>query len=354
MKRYGNLYGAIVSFENLWHAARRAQRGKRYRGDVLTFNFDLETCIWALKDSLTAKSWKPGDYKTFVIFEPKRRLISAAPYTDRVVHHALCNIVAPLFERQFIPSVYANREGFGTHAALDHFRHCTQRVKYTHCLRADIQKYFPSVDHVLLKERIERTIKCNDTLWLANTILDGSNAQEPVEHYFAGDDLLTLATRRIGLPIGNLTSQLWANVYLRGVDHAMAARYGGCRYLRYVDDFALFSNDISELAGARAFLEHELTGLRLKLHSAKTAIHRLTDGVNFLGFRFFPDHVRVRQENLRRARRRLREMAALYGTGDLSAVEIRNSIQSWHAHIRYGDTFRISEKILNGLVFSRA
>lgn len=354
MKRYGDLYSAIVSFENLWLAARRAQRGKRYRDDVLSFNYNIEARIWSLKETLTKKTWLPGPYKTFIILEPKRRLISAAPYEDRVVHHALCNIIGPLFEKRFLPSTYANRTGLGTHAALGHFRHCAQQKKYAFCLRADIEKYFPSIDHALLKESIRRTIKCVGTLWLTNAILDGSNAQEPVEQYFEGDDLLTSATRRAGLPIGNLSSQLWSNVYLDVVDHAMASRYGGRRYLRYVDDFALFSNDVIELREAKAFLEQKLTALRLKLHPSKTAIHRMSEGVNFLGFRFFPERVRIRQENLRRARRRLRGIAKSYCNGNISVPEVRNSIQSWLAHIRYGDTFQITDKVLNGLVFSRA
>ena len=351
MRRIGNLYPAICTFENVLVAARKAQCCKRYRADVLSFNHDLEINLLGIQEELAARTYRPGPYKTFVIYEPKRRLISAAPYRDRVVHHALCNIVGPLFDARFIAACYANRRGKGTHKALDHFRILARRYRY--CLHADIEKYFPSMDHAVLKEAIRRKIKCRDTLWLIDTILDNSNEQEPVGRYFEGDDLLTPCVRRHGLPIGNLTSQLWANVYLDGVDHAMAAEFGG-RYLRYVDDIALFSDDRGELEDARAHLAEALTFIRLCLHPVKTAIMDVRNGVNFLGFRFFPDRIRLRQENLRRARRRMKALQAAYHHGVIAWDDVRNSVQSWNAHAAYGDTWRLRERVFSALPFVRA
>jgi len=321
---------------------------------VLAFNHALESNLIELHEALRAGHWRPGGYKTFVIYEPKRRLISAAPYADRVVHHAMCNVIGPLFERRMIPSTYANRKGLGVHKALDHFRRCAQRTRYRYCLRADVQKYFPSMDHALLKACIRRTIKCPETLQVLDWIIDGSNAQEPVDAFFPGDELLTPGLRRVGLPIGNLTSQLWANVYLDGVDHAMTAAYGGRRYVRYVDDIALFGNDPDELIEARGYLEQLLAAQRLKLHPRKTAILPVRGGINFLGFRFFPEKVRVRQDNLRRARRRLRGLMQDYARDRVGAGEVSNSVRSWIAHARYADSYRIRKNVLDAVVFARA
>jgi retron-type reverse transcriptase len=210
MKRYGNLYPQIITFDNLYLAARKAQLGKRFRDNILDFNYNLEGELIKLQQELTAKTYQPGNYRTFHIRDPKSRLISAAPYRDRVVHHGLCNIIVPIFERTFIRDSYANRVGFGTHRALRRFIEFFRRSRYV--LQCDIKKYFPSIDHQILKRQIRRKIKCPDTLWLIDTIIDNSNEQEPVIEYFPGDDLLTPLQRRKGIPIGNLTSQFWSNV----------------------------------------------------------------------------------------------------------------------------------------------
>jgi len=351
MKRFGNLFPRIVAFDNLFAAARRAQSGKRFRHDVLAFNYAIEDNLLALQRDLASKKYRPGDYRSFVILEPKRRYISAAPYRDRVAHHALCNIIEPIFDATFNDSSYANRVGKGTHRALNHFvRNARQ---YAYCLRADVEKFFPSIDHAILKERFRAKIKCRDTLWLMDAILDNSNEQEPVKQYIPDDNLLTGVERRHRLPIGNLTSQLWANLYLNAVDHRMAARFGGRRYLRYVDDIAVFSGSREELVEAREMLRQSLTEVRLKLHPVKTGILRMRDGVDFLGFRIFPDRIRLRQENLRRTRRRLRSMAELYRLDKLDFDYVNHSIRSWVSHAAYGDTWRIRERIFNGLVFGR-
>ncbi|MGB3292211.1 MAG: RNA-directed DNA polymerase [Phormidesmis sp.] len=253
MKRYGNLWPQIINFENLWWAARKAERGKRYRENVLDFNFNFEENLIQLQSELIAKTYQPGPYKTFKIIDPKPRIISAAPYRDRVVHHALCNIITPLFENGFIADSYANRVGFGTHRALAKFVELARSHRYV--LQCDVRKYFPSIDHEILKALIRRKLKCQDTLWLIDTIIDGSNEQETVLQYFPGDIMLTPAMRRRGLPIGNLTSQFFANVYLNGFDHFVKEQLRVKCYIRYVDDFVLLSDD-------RAFLQAAVSKLK--------------------------------------------------------------------------------------------
>jgi RNA-directed DNA polymerase len=175
MKRYGNLWPQIIDFENLLQASRLAQRGKRYRPNVLDFNYNLDRELLRLQRELSEKSYKPGKYRTFDIYDPKPRMISAAPYRDRVVHHALCSIIMPSLERTLIADTYANRTGYGTHRALQRFIHFTRTSRYV--LQCDIRKYFPSIDLTILKTLFRRKIKCPDTLWLIDTIIDGSNAQ---------------------------------------------------------------------------------------------------------------------------------------------------------------------------------
>ncbi|MEM6838614.1 MAG: RNA-directed DNA polymerase [Cyanobacteria bacterium P01_C01_bin.120] len=349
MKRYGNLWPTITDFENLLQAAKQAQRGKRFRSNVLAFNFRLEHELFALQTELLDQTYQPGGYRTFEIWDPKPRRISAAPYRDRVIHHALCNVIVPPLERTLITTTYANRLGYGTHRALKQFTQWARR--YSYCLQCDIQKYFPSIDHSLLQGLIRRRIKCPKTLWLIDLIIDASNEQEPVIEYFPGDDLLTPVLRRKGLPIGNLTSQFFANLYLSPFDHFAKRELKLKHYLRYVDDFAAFSDNRQELADARVAMEEHLATLRLKMHPLKSQLFETCHGANFVGFRVLPDRIRVRNDNLRRARKRMRQLQADYAAGEISLEPLIQRLQSWEAHLLHGDTYRLRRNIFDTTVF---
>lgn len=351
MKRYGNLYPQITDFQNIWLASQKAQKGKRFRDNVLQFNYNLESELLDIQQSLIQQTYQPGEYRTFYIKEPKLRMISAAPYEDRVVHHALCNIINPIFERTFIGDSYANRVGYGTHRALKRFTQFLRSSRYI--LQCDIQKYFPSIDHEILKTLIRRKIKGSDTLWLIDSIIDNSNEQLPVFHYFQDDHLFTPLDRRQGLPIGNLTSQFFANVYLNGLDHFVKETLKIRKYLRYVDDFALFADDWQCLADARKAIEDYLSQLRLKIHPIKSQLFATKQGANFVGFRIFPHYIRVRNENLRRARRRLKKLQIDFAQGQIKWEKVLQSLQSWQAHLAHGDTWQLQQKIFNTLVWSR-
>ncbi len=351
MKRHGNLWPQVTDFANLIRAARQAQRGKRSREYVQVFNYHLEANLIQLQEELETKTYQPGAYRTFHIVEPKRRMISAAPYRDRVVHHALCNVIVPLFEKTFIADSYANRRGLGTHRARRRFVSFARSSRYV--LQCDVKKYFPSIDHAILKQLVRRKIKCADTLWLLETLIDASNEQEPVLDYFPGDDLRTPFLRKRGLPIGNLTSQFFANVYLNPFDHFVKETLRVPKYLRYVDDFALFSDDQEFLSDARTAIETRLAALRVKIHPIKSQLFETRHGANFLGFRVFPTQMRVRAENLRRARRRLRRMRAAYQTGALTLVQVTQSLRSWIAHLEHGDTWQLRERVFTDLAFVR-
>jgi retron-type reverse transcriptase len=341
MKRYGNLWPQITSFENLLNAARQAQRGKRYRGNVLAFNHNLEAELFRLQRELTTFTYQPGPYRGFRIFEPKPRLISAAPYRDRIVHHALCNVIVPPLERTFIPTSYANRKGYGTHRALQQFTALARSHRYV--LQCDIRKYFPSIDHEILKSIVQRKIKCPETLWLLDCIIDSSNPQEPMNEYFPGDTLFTPYDRRRGLPIGNLTSQFLANCYLNRVDHFVIDRLRISDYVRYVDDFALFSDDRAQLVAARVAIESQLAQLRLRVHPIKSQLSETRIGASFVGFRVLPDRIRIRNDSIRRSRQRLKKLRFCCAEGLLESDRGVRSFSSWMAHLDHGDTWRLQQ-----------
>src|SRR5262245_19245359 len=171
MKRPGDLWEDVLSFEALLRAAEQACKGKRFRPDVAAFHFNLEHELWTLHEELSTKTYRPGAYRTFLIYEPKLRQISAAPYRDRVVHHALVNVLEPVYERTFVHDSYACRKGKGTHAAVRRCQQFARRFRYV--LKADVQKFFPSLDHEILKALVARKIKDRDVLWLVGLIIDG-------------------------------------------------------------------------------------------------------------------------------------------------------------------------------------
>jgi RNA-directed DNA polymerase len=304
-KRHRDLFGGIASFPALHAAARCAIRGKRAKPGAAAFMARLEAELLRLERSLQAGIWRPGRYVEIAIRDPKPRLVSAAPFPDRVVHHALCAVIGPIFEQGFIHDSYANRLGKGTHRAVARYERC--RDRFRHVLRCDIYRYFPAIDHVILKQDLRRRIACQRTLWLTDTIIDGSNPQEPVNLYYPGDDLLTPFERRRGLPIGNLTSQLFANIHLDGLDHFVKEVLRAKGYLRYVDDFALFHDDAGQLAAWRERIGAYLAQRRLSLHPHKTGIQPCAEPAEFLGFVLLPDgRRRLPEDNVRRFRNRLR------------------------------------------------
>lgn len=359
MKRYGYLWADITAFENLWQAAKQAQRGKRFRPNVLAFNHEIEKNLLILQAELQTHTYQPGDYRTFEIIDPKPRLISAAPYRDRVVHHALCNVIVPLLERSFIDDSYANRLGYGTHRALRRAVQFTQSRRYV--LQCDIRKYFPSIDRTILKQQLRRRIKCPDTLWLIDTIIDNGSPQSDEVVYFPGDTLLTPLERQAGLPIGNLTSQFFANVYLNGFDHFVKEHLHIRNYLRYVDDFLLFADDRQLLADAKATIVNYLQSLRLQLHPIKSQLFETSVGINFVGFRILPKgkgfpkdiYIRVRNDNLRRSRLRLKQLQQDYATRQIDLPALVQRLRSWEAHLMHGDTHRLRRHIFDETVFQR-
>jgi retron-type reverse transcriptase len=350
MKRFNNLFSKVTAFDNLLLASKKAQKGKKNVDSVARFHFSLENNLFKLQRELRSKSYRPGKYQTFYIFDPKKRMISAAPYRDRVVHHALCNIVEPIFEKVFIYDTYANRKGKGTHKAIERYQRYAQKFPYV--LKCDIRKFFPSLDHKMLKEEIRRKIKCKDTLWLIDLIIDHSNLQEEHLVWFSGDTLFTPMERRKGLPIGNLTSQFWGNVYLNRFDHFIKEELRVPGYIRYVDDFVLFGKNKEQLSQWKNDLTQYLEQLRLIPHPNKTQIHKTKDGIPFLGFQVFPHYRYVKKQKVKRYRRYLKRNLELKAKGELGPDKLEHQLNAWLGHIRFGQSQRLEHTIFWYLVDS--
>ncbi|MGQ0628545.1 MAG: reverse transcriptase domain-containing protein, partial [Phycisphaerales bacterium] len=270
MKRVAGLFEQVVEWENLVLATRKAARGKGASASVQRFGFAREIELVRLAVELSAGTYRPGPFRTHYIALPKRRLISAAPFADRVVHHAIMNVLEPVLDARMHPSSFACRKGKGTGAAS----RCLQRFMarapfFAHC---DIVRYFPSIDHELLKQSIRSVLKDQRLAGLIDAIIDGSNPQEGPAQYFEGDSLFTPWERRRGLPIGNLTSQWFANWYLTGLDRLLAALPGVVGYVRYCDDFVVLGKARGDVAGAVDHARQWLRSRRLQLHEARADV----------------------------------------------------------------------------------
>lgn len=342
----------MIGFHSLWRAAEKAKRGKRFRPSVAAVLYDLEGELLRLHRELAAKTYEPSPYHTFYVYEPKKRLISAAPFRDRIVHHALTQVLEPIFERSFVHDSYACRKGKGTHAAVRRAQHYARRHRYV--LKADIRKFFPSMDHQILKRLIARKIKDPDVNWLVAKIIDHSNPQEPVTMWFPGDDLFTPTERRRGIPIGNQTSQFFANIYLDPLDHFIKERLRLPGYVRYVDDFLVFADDKAVLRDVQHCLAEFLVSLRLRLHPRKNVVFPIGEGIRFLGYRVFPTHRLLVKDNVRRFRRRVRKMQAQYAARQIGPNEVRQRLASWSGHAAQADTYQLRERLFATIRFQRA
>ena len=360
MKTHNRLFNQICSFENLLLAARKAQDGKRFQEEVARFNFHLERELYRLQEELQTRIYRPGPYHEFHIYEPKLRKISAAPYRDRVAHHALCNVIEPIFDRTFIFDSYACRKGKGTHKAVNRFTAFCRKSDYV--LKCDIKKYFPSIDHGILKTLFRRKIRDANVLWLMDLIVDFSNPQEAVSDALGAPGMESGRSSlygegtvpRRGIPIGNLTSQFYANIYLNGFDHFVKETLKCRHYIRYVDDFVVLDNDKARLHQVKAEMEAYLAEhLRLQLHEHKCQISPVKTGTDFLGYRVFPTHRLLRQTSVTRARRRLRRLQQDYAAGEISQEAVKHSVQSWLGHVKHADTYGLRRAIFSQLSFRR-
>jgi RNA-directed DNA polymerase len=350
MKTDKNLYPQITNFDNLYHAWRKARRGKRNKVTVAPFQQKLDVELTRLHHQLSNQTWQPGGFRSFMIHEPKKRKISAAPFQDRVVHHALISVLEPIYERKFINDSYANRKGKGTHKALDRCTQYMRRFKYI--LQCDVQQFFPAIDHQILKDILAKTIACQPTLDLCDKIIDsgvGVLSEEYTMRYFEGDDLFAHERPR-GLPIGNLTSQFWANVCMNELDQFVKHQLRCKGYVRYVDDFLLFADDKQTLWRWRDAIIAFLQTLRLTIHEERAHPKPVAQGIPFLGFTVYPDYRRLKRTRGITYRRHLKTLYSRHLRGSISREKGRTSVMAWLGHVTHGDTYRLQRKMFREVV----
>ena len=351
MNRIGNIWDEVVSLDNLHTAYCKARQGKRRRPDVTRFSLDLEQNLSVLQRELVAGTYFPGAYRQFTVYERKPRLISVAPFRDRVVHHAVMHVLEPLLDKRFIPDNYACRKDKGVHRAVDRYQQFARENAYV--LKLDIARYFPSIDRMILKQQLARRLKDKAVLELLHRIIDnGPETGGPV-HFFPGDDLVTVSERRRGLPIGNLTSQFFANLYLDEFDHWLKEAMRVKGYLRYVDDLYLLGNDKQRLWALRDAVSEKLQELRLLLHADKTQIYRTTERVDVLGYKVSRCRRWLRNDNGFRFQRKLKCMSRLYRAGKMDWPTLNASVQSWIGHAGHAETAGLREVIFKQVSFSK-
>jgi len=361
MKTHKHLFEKIISFENLLLAAKQAQRGKRMKHDVVKFNFGLEGELLKLQDELKTQVYRPGAYRHFYVRDPKHRLISAAPYRDRVVHHAFCNVVEPLFDKTFISHSYACRIGKGTHKALDRCQRFIRANRYV--LQCDISKYFPSINHRVLLSIIARKIKDEKVMRLTELIVKSVAKNDETRDERRGTKSSFVqaseASGRLspfaqGIPIGNLTSQFFANLYLNELDYFVKFGLREKYYLRYMDDFLIFNKDKKYLYRAKEKISQFLgDSLKLELHPKKSIVFPVNLGVDFCGFRVFKYLRKLRKFNIKLFKTRIKKMQRDFFEHRITVGKVSDSIRAWIAHASHGNTYRLREGLMEKLVFVR-
>ena len=335
-------FETVASVENLYCAYKKACKGKTGRDDVGEFRMKWETHLTKLSDSLLSGEYQPGRYTMFIVHEKKTRKIMATPFIDRIVHHAICNVMTPVLERSMVPNTCANRVGRGTGEGLRLYARFAKRYRYV--LKCDIRHFFPSIDRKILLDSLKRKIQDARLLELVRTVLFVAPAISDNAPYFPGDTLFTPHERERGLPIGNMTSQTWANWYLDPLDHFIMDFKGFGAYMRYVDDFAVFADDKVALACLKNEIQEFLCRLRLIIHPDKSRVYRTADGVPFLGFRHWSTHRVLCKPGLRRFKRRVRQKARIAAaSGDMRALW--SSIAGWSGFARLGDTYRLRMRL---------
>lgn len=332
-KTYYDLWDDFISWSNFVVAAFNASSGKKFKLDVLEYKWRLEHNVIDLINRLKSGTWYPGKYKEFNVFEPKKRVIHAPCYEDRVLHHALTQIILPLFERKFIHPSFACREDKGTHAASEYLRCMMQsaadRWDRAYVLKADISKYFYSIDHEILLSIISKTVGDPKVFEIIRRLVQENDC----------------SSGGVGLPLGALTSQLFANVYLDQLDHYIKDKLSVKHYVRYMDDFIVLLDDKYVLNELLKLVTDFLNDrLKLKLND-KTIIYPMSQGIDFAGYRHWLDHVLPRKRNLVNAKRRFQVITVELKSDKCKDKEkelkkARGSLASFNGYMKHCDGYR--------------
>ncbi|MBI2147432.1 group II intron reverse transcriptase domain-containing protein [Candidatus Woesearchaeota archaeon] len=349
MKTYHDLWRNIIDFDNLQIAYNSARKNKTHNPLVMEFDqhWRLNLCI--LLRELRDKTYKPLPLRTFVLRDPKTRIICVSDFRDRIVHHAIVNVLQPIFEKRFIYDSYASRRGKGVLQALNRFDRFKRKVTGNgrlrqnarnrndvvgFALKADIKHYFQAVDHQVLLTCINKHIKDENVLWLVKRILDNYQSDEPSK----------------GMPLGNWTSQFFANIYLHELDYFVKNQLKAKYYLRYVDDFVILHDSKQFLKECEEKIKSFLvTGLKLELHPDKCKIIPLRKGISFLGFRVFYHYKLPRKRNIRKIKSKLTQAIIEHENESRDAYSVLDLFQSWSAYAKWGNTYNIRQRIYNSI-----
>ncbi|MBR3458057.1 MAG: group II intron reverse transcriptase domain-containing protein [Selenomonadaceae bacterium] len=346
-KRYGNLYGKITSFENLYEAYLKAAEHRDLRGEVLDFTARLEENLTGLHLELAGMTYKRGRMRSFYVHDPVKRLIMAAPFRDRVVDWAIYRILNPIVDRRYIDTSYGCREGRGPQAAMKKLQEYIRLQCGTAIIgKMDIAKYFYRIDHGTLMGLWQRVVKDRKVLWLLKLTLP--------EDVLCGIDLANMQMiPGVGMPIGSLPSQMHANFCLNPLDqfikHDLKARH----YIRYMDDMCIVGTDKKTV---RDMMEAAREFARERLHlefNRKTCIRTETQGIDFCGYRVWRDHIRLRKSSAIRMKHHIRWMRKQYAAGNISLEQFNSSLQSHLGQIQHCDGFQLRSKLLGSIVLRR-
>jgi retron-type reverse transcriptase len=320
----------MSGYDNILIAYNKARKCKRYRKEVLQFTRDKEENIERARRDIELLSYEPNEYRYFKVYEPKERLIMALPFYDRVIQHAIVTVLEPIFNKRFIYNSYACRKGKGMHAASDTlYKWLYDWSKYhsepIYAIKADIHQYFKSINHEVLKKEIRRVIKDKKALVLIERIID-HNGEMP---------------DGVGIPVGNLTSQLFANIYLNKLDQYVKNELRAKYYIRYMDDFIILSPDKKKLQHWLVDIEKYITKeLKLELNP-KTTILCSKNGIDFVGYKHRPTHRKVRRDSIERIKKSVKK----YRRGSLTKEQIQKSVTSWTGHAEHADSYHLRQKI---------
>lgn len=310
---------------NLNKAYLKARKGKNGSEEVLRFTFNLERELIKLQEQLMNENYKTGNYRHFTIFEPKERKISALPFRDRVIHHAICSVISPIFERRFIHDSYACRKGKGTHEGVKRIQSFIRKSgEDYYVLKCDVSKYFQSVDGETLKTIIKQKIGDEKLLRLINHIIDSSNK---------------------GIPIGNLTSQLFANIYLNSLDEYIKYELKIKFYIRYMDDFLIIKDSKKELNEDKEKIRAFLFSMKLTLHPKKANVSPIRLGIDCLGYKIFKNHKLVRKSTVTRFIRNSKQKMILYERNSIDFNKLMETFNSWDAYMSHADSYALKNKI---------
>lgn len=333
------LYTQLCSYENLYLAFKKARKGKTLKPYVIEFDHKFKENLLQLRTELLLHSYRPRPLQIFILRDPKTRKISKSHFRDRVIHHALYNTIAYLFEKGFIYDSFANRLGKGAFEAIRRYEYFQRKVSHNYTrtafvLKADIKKYFDNVNHEVLLSIIRKKITDAKVLWLIKTILANHKTEK----------------EGVGMPLGNLTSQFFANVFLNELDHFVKEKLRAKYYIRYVDDFVILHHSPKILRQYMKEIEIFLRDdLALELHPDKSKIIPSQKGTEFLGMRIFPHHKLLKGKNLRKFYRKINSLYTDYDNGLVNYDTIYNSLEGWSAYANNADTYKLKKRILQSV-----